>query len=301
MDYRDYYQVLNVQRDATNDDIRKAYRRLARKYHPDISQEPGAETRFKEITEAYEVLKDDEKRRAYDQLGSNWQAGQRFEPPPGWNSRFNFSGDINSIGGFSDFFESLFGGAGFKAAQGFDSGPTHTQDADRAELNVSLEQIFEAQPIEVEFNLQSRTAVGRPQTKTKRLKVKIPPGLNDGESLRLKGQGSFGRDLLLKLKVEPHKQFTLDGRNTSCVVSLKPWEAALGATIEVPTLGGSVNIKLPAGTDINRRMRLKNRGLPGGHHYVSFRIEIPKDLSDREKKLYSELAEASTFNPRTRS
>ena len=301
MDYRDYYQVLNVERDATNDDIRKAYRRLARRYHPDISQEPGAEARFKEITEAYEVLKDEKKRRAYDQLGSNWQAGQQFEPPPGWSSQFRFSDDIHSLDGFSDFFESLFGGANFRNGANHEFRTARTQDADRAELRVTLEQLYAERPVEVEFKFQSDASSISPAAKTKRLRVKIPRGLNDGESLRLRGQGSMGRDLLLKLTVDPHDQFTLAGRDTSCVVSLTPWEAALGCTIEVPTLGGSVNVKLPPGADTIRRMRLKDRGLPGGHHYVTFRIEVPKTLSEKEKKLYQELAESSTFNPRTKT
>ena len=298
MDYRDYYKVLGVSRDATRDEVRKAYRRLASKYHPDISTEPGAETRFKEITEAYEVLKDDKKRRAYDQLGSNWQAGQRFEPPPDWSSQFDFSDALGSLDGFSDFFESLFGGGGFGSNRGFSTNSSNTPRTDRAELKVTLEQLYADQPIEVEFHVQEPSTGGLPQTKVKKLNVKIPSGLSDGETMRLKGQGSMGRDLLLSLKVTPHEHFELDGRDTSTVIALAPWEAVLGASVEVPTLGGPVQLKVRPGTDTSTRMRLKDRGLPGGHHYVSFKIEIPKSVSSKERELFQEISEVSDFDPR---
>lgn len=289
VEYQDYYQSLGVDRTATEDDIRKAYRRLAKKYHPDVSTEPNAEQRFKEIGEAYEVLRDPQKREAYNQLGSNWQAGQNFEPPPGWTQQFHFSrSPFGSQDGFSDLFQSLFGG-------GLDpfefNGGQEMRRQQRASLGVSLEQIYSAAPVMLTIADQSGTA------NPKQLKVKLPHGTKDGSTLRLRGQGPQGGDLLVTINILPDDRFTLKGNDVHSEVGISPWEAVLGAEIAVATLGGTVKLKVPSGTTHGKRVRLKRRGLWDGDHYVSFRIEVPSQVSDRERDLYEQLATSSGFAP----
>lgn len=318
MEYRDYYHVLGVERGASQDEIKRAYRRLARKYHPDVSGEADADTRFKEVGEAYEVLKDPEKRAAYDQLGSNWRAGQEFRPPPGWERQFRFETGMDGVGGFSDFFQAIFGGGGpfgdaagpggptgarnpfaeaMGGGRGF-GGETRGRDA-RAVLRVTLEQLAAEQPVEVVLNQAGGASA-------KRLKVKVPPGLTDGQSFRLRGQGDPGMggaagDLYLELRLLPHPEFTVDGLDIRSEVPVTPWEAVLGTSVSVPTLTGRVKLKIPPGTTGGKRLRLGGRGLPGsppGNHLVTVRIDVPAHVTPRERALYESLAESSDFNPR---
>ncbi|MYE13128.1 MAG: DnaJ domain-containing protein [Gammaproteobacteria bacterium] len=318
MEYRDYYRVLGVERGASQEDIKRAYRRLARKYHPDVSRESDADARFKEVGEAYEVLKDPEKRAAYDQLGSNWRAGQEFRPPPGWERQFRFETGMDGAGGFSDFFQAIFGDGGLfgdaarpggpsgagpfadalRGHRGF-GGDTRGRDA-RAVLHVTLEQLASREPVEVALNQAGGSGA-------KRLKVKVPPGLTDGQSFRLRGQGDAGTgsgvsgDLYLELRLLPHPEFTVDGLDIRSEVTVAPWEAVLGTGVSVPTLTGRVKLKIPPGTTGGKRLRLAGRGLPGspaGNHLVTVRVDVPAHVTPRERALYESLAEASDFNPR---
>lgn len=298
MEYKDYYEVLGVDRKATKDNIKHAYRRLARKYHPDVSTEPDAEARFKEVGEAYEVLKDPEKRAAYDQLGQNWQNGQSFTPPPGWEDQFSsqFSDSFEG-GGFSDFFDNLFGqrggfshrNAGFQGA--FQGGDRH------ATVEVTLEDLFAAKPIEITLDSIEPQSDGTVVRKPKRLKVTIPKGLGDGQSFRLKGQGNPGSapqhagDLYLTLKIRPHDQFTLKGSDVYSSLTVAPHEAVLGCEKSVATLGGRVTLKIPAGSHAGKKLRLKGRGLHDGDHYVTLLIDVPHSLTDAERALYQSLAD----------
>ena len=299
MDYRDYYKTLGVSRDANADDIRKSYRRLARKYHPDVSDDPNAETKFKEVSEAYEVLKDQEKRQLYDQLGSNWQSGQQFRPPRGWEGKFNFHTGTNNGSGFSDFFENFFSDSPF--GPGLHDVPphsTHTRfrqsPAQRVKLTLTLEQLHSLEPIDISFRTAS-SAVDA--SKTKHLKVKVPRGLSDGDSFRLRGQGENNRDLLVELKVAKHARFELVGTDVHSEVGISPWEAALGCSIAVETLGGVVQLKIPAGTNSGKKMRLKGRGINSGNHIVTLRIDVPSELTSEERELFTQLSDVSSFTP----
>lgn len=317
MEYRDYYHVLGVERGASQEEIKRAYRRLARKYHPDVSRESDADARFKEVGEAYEVLKDPGKRAAYDQLGSNWRAGQEFRPPPGWERQFRFETGMGGAGGFSDFFQAIFGDGGLFGDAAGPGGPSGAagpfadalrgqrgfgRDARgpdaRAVMHVTLEQLASGEPVEVALN-QGGGA--------KRLKVKVPPGLTDGQRFRLRGQGDPGTgagasgDLYLELRLLPHPEFTVDGLDIRSEIAVAPWEAVLGTRVSVPTLTGRVKLKIPPGTTGGKRLRLAGRGLPGspaGNHLVTVRVDVPAYVTPRERALYESLAEASDFNPR---
>lgn len=297
MKYQDYYKTLGVERDADANAIKRAYRVLARKYHPDVSKERDAEARFKEVGEAYEVLKDPEKRAAYDQLGSNWKAGQEFNPPPGWEGRFNVGGGGRASFDVSDFFEGLFGG-----------GRPHTARRrrgrdERVELGVSLEEAYSG--AERNVQLQRAGANGRPILQT--LKVKIPAGISHGKQIRLAGQGQHSPsggergDLFLQVSLTPHEYFTVDGNDINLNLPITPWEAALGATVEVPTLGGKVELRVPPGSQSGRKLRLKGRGLGGkqaGDQYVVLQIMTPLADSAAAKDFYDRMAEEMPFDPR---
>ncbi len=314
MEYKDYYRVLGVERTATQDEIKKAYRRLARKYHPDVSKEPNAEERFKEINEANEVLQDPEKRAAYDRLGSGWQSGQEFRPPPGWDQGFEFSGNGFRGAGpssFSDFFESLFGngspfGAGFRTGQG---PGMHLRGEDHhARIQVTLEEAFHGATKQVKLERPELNRSGRVVTRAHTLKVRIPAGITAGQQVRLPGQGSEGPgggnrgDLYLEVEIAPHPLFRVEGRDVVLDLPLTPWEAALGATVAVPTLGGTVEARIPAGARSGQKMRLKGRGLPGsppGDQYLVLQVVTPPADTAAKRKLYQEMAHAMPFNPRT--
>lgn len=300
MEYKDYYKILGVDRKASADEIKRAYRKLARQYHPDKNTAANAEDRFKEVSEAYEVLSEPEKRQAYDQLGPNWKSGQQFRPPPGWN--FNTGGARGAeAGGFSDFFSTLFGGndfGGFGGADGFSQsgfgggfGGAQRPSASRANLTISLEDSYNG------ANRKLSLSDGRT------LQVKIPKGIVSGKTMRLSGQGAGGNDLLLEISIAPHRRYELDGKNVIVTVPLAPWEAALGGKISVPTLGGEVQMNLPAGTQSGQKLRLKGRGLPGspaGDQFVRLEIRNPSADNPEQRLAFEELASAfPEFNPRS--
>jgi len=307
MEYRDYYEILGVGRDAGQDEIKSAYRKLARKYHPDVSKEADAEARFKEVGEAYEVLKDPEKRAAYDSLGRNWKEGQNFRPPPGWDSGFEFSGGFGG-GGFSDFFESLFG-AGFgggRAAGGYGPRPRRGEDH-HARIQITLEDAYHGGSRQVSLNEPQYDAHGQLVNRSRTLQVKIPKGITEGQKIRLSGQGSPGTgggpsgDLLLEVGFATHPRFKLDGRDVRLNLPLSPWEAALGTRLSVPTLGGEVELKIPAGSQSGQKLRLKGRGLPGtpaGDQYVVLQLQTPPAQSEEDRHFYEEMARRFDFDPR---
>ena len=315
--YKDYYQILGVSRDAKQEDIQRSYRKLARKYHPDINQAADAEQRFKEVNEAYQVLKDPEKRKKYDQLGENWEQDQDFRPPPGWEGGFDFGRGAGARGGFqpgggnfSDFFESLFGGAfrqqGGQAGRGQ---PFPGTGADQeAVIRLDLADAFSGGTRTITLTTQEMQADGTIRPGSKTYDVKIPAGVLPGQKIRLAGQGAAGPagrgDLYLKVELEPHPRFDLKGRDLYTDISLAPWEAALGAEIPVPTVTGSVNLKVPAGTQGGQKLRLKGKGMPdpkgsAGNLYAVVRIKVPKKMTAEEKRAFEELQRISSFNPRS--
>ena len=317
MEYKDYYQVLGVAKDAPQDEIKRAYRKLARKYHPDVSKESDAEERFKELGEAYEVLKDPEKRAAYDQLGVNWKAGQEgFQPPPDWDAGFEFHGggytsDQSSAGNYSDFFEQLFGrgAGGFSSSSGGSRSGFHAPgENSHAKVFIDIEDAYTG----ASRSLSLRSTVlgndSRPQLKERTLNVKIPKGVKEGQSIRLKGQGSPGLgggpagDLYLEIEFNPHSIYQVNGQDVSLELPIAAWEAALGNKVQTPTPEGKVDLKIPPGSFSGKRMRLKGRGIPGktsGDFYVTLAIVLPDKLSDKERSLYETLQhETSSFNPR---
>lgn len=282
MQFKDYYDTLGVKPDADEAEIRKAYRRLARKYHPDVSKEAGAEERFKAINEAKEVLGDAAKRREYDQLRANgYRPGQEFRPPPDWPPRGEPGFADVDDSGFSDFFSSLFGAE--RAARGSSRrGPRVDPGPQRAKLEIDLETAFAGGMRRIEIG-------------GKALDVRIPAGIGAGQHIRLAGQGGGGRDLLLEIGYLAHPQFELDGRDVSYRLRLMPWEAALGAERAVPTLGGSVSLRVPADSDSGRRLRLRGRGLPGtppGDQHVILEVQAPAATTDEQRQAYLALAKA---------
>ncbi|MES2219226.1 MAG: DnaJ C-terminal domain-containing protein [Pseudomonadota bacterium] len=315
MQYKDYYKIMGLERNATTDDIKRAYRKLARKYHPDVSKEANAEERFKELGEAYEVLKDTQKRASYDQLGSNWQNGQDFRPPPGWQ---HFGGEAqgNGEGGFggfggsaSDFFESLFGGGGFGGGGRQRQRREYSTPGEdyQGKVKVSLEDAFIGATREIQLPIQEMSADGRPHIVTRKLKVKIPAGVKSGQQIRLSGQGAPGMgagkkgDLYLEIDIEKNPLYDVVGNDVYLTLPVAPWEAALGAKISVPTLAGKVDLKIPAGSQGGQKMRLKGRGMPGstpGDQYVILKIIIPQPTTDKAKGLYEQMAQEMPFNPR---
>ena len=310
MEFRDYYSIMGVARDATQDEIKRAYRKLARKYHPDVSKEKDAETRFKEVGEAYEVLKDAEKRAAYDQLGANWKQGQEFRPPPDWNTGFEFSGGDftgRDSADFSDFFESLFGRSGFGAGRA--GGAFHAQGQDRhARVLIDLDDAYTGATRAITLRVPEVDASGHVVTRERTLNVTIPKGIRAGQHLRLAGQGTPGvgqgkaGDLFLEVEFRPHKHFRVEDRDVYLDLPVSPWEAALGASVKVPTPGGTVEMKIPPGSVAGRKLRLKGRGLPGatpGDFYVVLQIAVPPASSAADKALYAKMAEEfRSFNPR---
>jgi curved DNA-binding protein len=297
MEFVDYYKILGVAEDASSDQIKRAYRKLARKYHPDVSQETDAEARFKEVGEAYDVLKDAEKRSAYDELRLQ-PHGNQFEAPPGWNYEFRSAGDSTT---FSDFFHTFFDAD--PGSGPFRDGPYARPPRDvHQRFAITLEEAFNGHRAEIEIRTADRSD-------TRRLKVSIPAGVIDGQHIRLRGQGSGGGsddqgargDLYLEIQIAPHPLFSTDGRDIYVTLPVAPWEAALGASIKVPTLGGPVTLKIPAGSQTGRHLRLKGRGLPGsppGDQYAVLNVVLPPADTEADKARYREMAQSMDFDPR---
>ena len=312
MDFKDYYKIMGVERDATQDEIKRAYRKLARKYHPDVSKQADAEARFKEVGEAYEVLKDPEKRAAYDQLGANWKAGQDFRPPPDWDAGFEFSGGGYTradSSAYSDFFESLFGrGFGSATHAGAQRGFRARGEDHHAKVLIDLEDAYLGAARTITLRSPELDAGGHVITREHTLNVKIPKGIRQGQKIRLSGQGAPGfgggetGDLYLEIEFKPHKLYRVEGRDIYLHLPVAPWEAALGATIKTPTPAGPVDLKIPAGTASGRKLRLKGRGIPGkppGDIYVVPQISLPSADSDRARGLYRKMEQELAFNPRS--
>ena len=299
MKYKDYYKILGVERGAAEDEIKKAYRRLARKYHPDVSKEANAKEKFQEVAEAYETLRDKEKRAAYDSLGS-YRPGQDFRPPPDWFDRFG-TGQGEDLRGvdLSDLFESM---GIFGRAQGRRGGfgrsiPIPGEDYEVV-VRLALDEAYRGTERELQLN-------GRA------FRARIPRGATDGQRLRLRGKGGPGAnggppgDLYLQIALEPHPLYRVSGHDLEIEVPIAPWEAALGAQVEVPTLEGRVTMKVPPGSKGGQKLRLAGKGLPrpgggAGDLYAALNIVVPGTLTEREKKLYEELREASRFDARGR-
>lgn len=308
MKYKDYYNALGVERSASHDDIKAAYRKLARKYHPDVSKEKGAEEKFKEVSEAYKTLKDPEKRKAYDQLGSH-RAGEEIRPPPEWGSQFGGGGgasfsfeDLD----LSDIFESFAAGRHGGARPRTLRIPGQDYEVN---ANISLEEAFNGSMLEMNLEVPERDERGLLRRVPHALKVRIPKGATDGQRLRVPGKGGKGMnggrdgDLYLNITLRGHPLYRADGHDLYLDLPLTPSEAALGATVEVPTIAGTVSLKIPAGTRSGQKLRLTGRGLPkpgggAGDQYAVAQLTVPAVLNERERALYTDLAEASSFNPR---
>jgi curved DNA-binding protein len=297
MEYKDYYKVLGLTKEATQDDIKRVYRKLARKYHPDISKESNAEEQFKEVGEAYEVLKDPEKRAAYNQLGEDLKAQRHSRPPPGGNAGAGRSAD------FDDFLADLFaqraraGGRAYQA-NGEDS---------YAKVSIDLEDAYHGATRSLTMRTTERGADGRPFLQERTLNIKIPKGVKQGQHIRLQGQGNPGvgggsaGDLYLEIAFNPHPLYRVEELDVYLELPITPWEAALGGSVKIPTPDGSVDMKIPASSSSGRKLRLKGRGIPAqspGNFYVTLKVVLPDTLSDKAKALYSELAQERTFNPR---
>ena len=312
MKFKDYYETLGVARDASEDEIKRAYRRLARKYHPDVSDEADAEARFKEMKEAYEVLKDPEKRSAYDQFGEHWEAGQDFQPPPGWQPNMG-SGAFGGAEQFSDFFDALFGrgrAGAFHAGRspnGFHGGRMQGEDIN-ASITIPIEDAFAGATRQITLDVPVVDAGGRVSAQRRTLNVKLPKGVMAGQRIRLEGQGGpgFGEgvaagDLYLRVEYQPHPFFEVRDRDVYLTLPVTAAEAALGRTVKAPTLGGAVDLKLPAGSSTGKRLRLKGRGLPGkppGDQYVELRVVVPSNPSAKARELYQALEREERDNPR---
>jgi curved DNA-binding protein len=307
MEFKDYYQTLGVERSAPAGEIKRAYRKLARKYHPDVSKERDASERMKAINEAYEVLKDPEKRAAYDRLGAGWQPGQDFHPPPDWDTGFEFRGSPAGegfAGDFSDFFASLFGGAtGARHGAGF-----HGRGEDHhAKVLIDLEDAFRGATRAVTLRVPELDAEGRLAVRERTLNVHIPKGIREGQLIRLAGQGSAGPqggragDLYIEIAFKPHPFYRVDGRDVYVSLPVTPWEAALGATVKAPTPGGPVEVKVPPHSQGGRKLRLRGRGIPGeppGDLYLVLEVVLPPAQTDRAKQIYQTMARELAFDPR---
>lgn len=301
--FKDYYETLGVPRSASDADIKKAFRKLAREHHPDVAKDKSkAEEKFKEVNEAYEVLSDPAKRKKYDELGPSWKSGAEFRPPPDWGGQqtyrtgrgfgaeeFQFGGT-----GFSDFFESLFGR--MRGERGF--GPRGFGGAESGEMSRDIEGDIMVTLAEA-INGSVRSVTVRHESRAQTYQVKIPAGVTEGQRLRLAGRGEAGGDLYLRVRLAKHPDLEVDGHNLIYEAELAPWEAVLGAEIAVPTLGGRVNIKIPAGTQNGQKLRLRGRGLPPtGDMIVVAQVVVPTRLPDGERRLWEQLARESSFRPR---
>lgn len=315
MEFKDYYQILGVTRGAGADEIKKAFRKLARKYHPDVSKEPDAEPRMREVNEAYAVLSDPEKRAAYDQLGRNYREGQEFRPPPDWDTGFEFSGSGFSsaeAADFSDFFAEIFGhmggarGRGSRPGGGFRArGEDH-----HAKILLDLEAAYRGDTRTITLRAPHQDASGRVMLAEHNLNVRIPKGVREGQVIRLADQGAPGLgggppgDLYLEVHFEPHPRYRVEGRDVYATLPVAPWEAALGATVKTPIPDGNVEVRIPPGSSGGRRLRLRGRGIPGdppGDLYLELEIRLPPADSPRARELYETMARELAFDPRKNS
>jgi curved DNA-binding protein len=307
VEFKDYYKVMGVARDATEAQIKQAYRKLARKYHPDVSKEKDAEARFKEVGEAYEVLKSPEKRAAYDQLGKDYRPGQDFRPPPNWDSGFEFSGPGQGDAAYSDFFDALFG-AQARAGRGGrgEAHPGRGEDH-HAKVLLDLQASLNGGTRSFTLRMPEIDAEGRLVSKERTLNVQVPKGILAGQQIRLAGQGAKAHgngaagDLYIEVEFQPDPLYRVDGRDLYLELPVAPWEAALGATVKTPTPGGNVELKIPAGSHAGSKLRLKGRGIPAtqpGDFYVVLQIALPPATGEKAKAAYAALAAAGAFNPR---
>lgn len=339
MKFEDYYQTLGLERSATKEEISKAYRKLARKYHPDLNKSKEAEDKFKQISEANEVLKDPEKRKLYDTLGENWKAGQDFKPPPGWDQffqgagqqgrrpqgqganrssqTFNFGGEGGA--GFSDFFQAIFGAGGGMGEQlfgGAGRGPraNRTKAANpnaspkvatnTVEVPITLREIASKEKKTVKINFTKKNHFGAPEKTTKTISFTVPPEMYDGKMIKLKAKPDQDTpEVVIKLKILPHSNFTLDGQDLKGILQVSPWEAALGGKIPFQTLMSQLQLNIPAGTSSGKTLRLRGHGLPkkdgsSGDLLVEVKIMSPGTLNEEEKELFEKLSKISSFNPR---
>ncbi|MFZ2294414.1 MAG: DnaJ C-terminal domain-containing protein [Polaromonas sp.] len=324
MEFKDYYTIMGVARDANADDIKRAYRKLSRKYHPDVSKDKNAEAKFKELGEAYEVLKDPEKRAAYDRLGANWREGQEFRPPPDWNAgaehpgrgaRWEFTGD--DAGEHSDFFESLFrrGFGGAQGQAGGRSGGRHARfsakgEDHHAKIQIDLEDSYQGTTRTLSLRVPEMSEQGHVIPREHQITFTVPKGIREGQHIRLAGQGAPGvgeggpGDLYLEVEFRPHPLYRVDKHDVYLDLPVAPWEAALGAEVEAPTPSGQVEVKIPAGSATGRKLRLKGRGLPGvtpGDFYFVLQIVVPAADSDSTKSFYEGMAKQfHAFKPRAK-
>lgn len=312
--FQDYYKILNISRNASEKEIKQAYRKLAKKYHPDVSKDPGAEEKFKQINEAYEVLKDPNTRKRYDSLGANWKTGQNFTPPPGWDMHFDFGPGMNSdnfvfgdISNFSDFFKTIFGSMGGSRQRhsgfSFDPRSASPQHSQETNIEISLEDAYFGAKKTIRLQTTPTQLGHRVGPSVKTYTVTIPPGVSEGTKIRLAGQGPAKTDIYLKVHILPHHQFLVNKYDLTMDLHLSPWEAALGAKIPVKTLDKTVNVTIPAGIQSGQKLRIRGHGLPNknkekGNLFVQIKISVPKSLNDEEKQLFEQLANISSFNPR---
>ncbi len=310
MQYKDYYKIMGLARDASQDEIKRAYRKLARKYHPDVSKEKNAEAKFKELGEAYEVLKDPEKRAAYDQLGSHWQAGQDFRPPPNWDEGFEFKGGGFTgvdAGAYSDFFEQLFGHNVFHSAdRGQHAFHARGQDS-HAKIHIDLEDSFHGATRNISLSSPETNEQGHVHLKHRNLNIKIPKGIKPGQHIRLAGQGNPGSggaqsgDLFLEVLFNDHPLYRVSESDVYLDLPVAPWEAALGAKIKAPTPEGAVDVKVPSNSRQGTKLRLPGRGLPGtipGDFFIVLQIALPPATSEQAKAAYQKMQQEFDFNPR---
>ena len=317
MQYKDYYQTLGVKRDATLEEIKKSFRKLARKYHPDVSKEPDAEARMKEVNEAYTVLSDTEKRAAYDQLGRGYQPGEEFRPPPNWDAGFEFSGrgfNAGESADFSDFFAELFGkmrgGVGGQSGFYRQTNLNARGEDHHAKVMLDLEDSFKGASRQISLRVPRMDAQGHVLLENRTLNVKIPKGVYEAQIIRLAGQGGQGMgngkagDLLLEVCFNPHPRFRVEGRNLSMHLPVAPWEAALGGMITVNLIDSSLKVRIPENTQSGRQLRLSGKGIPShppGDLLLEIQVVLPPANSEKARKLYQTMAQELAFDPRTQA